>query len=169
VGIHDACKVAFKRGSVIVALAAALCANLPAQAPPNAGARGARGARGATPAAPANPTNSPDGRWVAAAVGGGPWTFEFKSDGSALTGSVRQNVSPDTPTAIADGRIDGTRIAFKITSPDGTRTITFQGRVNSGEISFVRQFDIKAGASRGSNDLYGALSSLQFVARLAAQ
>jgi len=150
-------------------LAAALCANLPAQAPPNAGARGTRGARGAEPAAPVNPTNSPDGRWVAAAVGGGPWTFEFKSDGAALTGSARQNVSPDTPTAIAEGRIDGTRITFKISSPDGERSITFLGRVNAGEISFVRQFDIKPGASRGGNDLYGALSSLQFVVRRAAQ
>jgi hypothetical protein len=36
----------------------------------------------------------------------------------------------------------------------------FLGRVNAGEISFVQQFDIKAGALRGGNDLYGALSSL---------
>src|SRR5262249_28973941 len=106
-------------------------------------------------------------RWTATNIGGGPWTFDFKAAGSALTGSVRQNASPEAPTAIAEGKIDGTRIAFKITSPDGARTITFMGRVSAGEISFVRQFDIKPGVSRGGNDLYGALSSLQFVARRA--
>ena len=140
-----------------------------AAAAPPAGARGARGARGAAPAAPVNPTNSPDGRWTATAAGAGPWTFEFKSDGATLMGSVRQNGPPEAPIAIADGKIDGTRITFKVTSPDGARTITFLGRVNAGEISFVRQFDIKPGASLGGNDLYGALSSMQFVAKLATQ
>ncbi len=168
-GIHDACKVLIKRVAAVVVLAGVLCAGLLAQEPAEPGARGARGARGAAPAAPINPTNSPDGRWTAAAAGGGPWTFEFKSDGATLSGSVRQTAPPQDPIAITEGRIDGTRIRFKITSPDGARTITFLGRVSAGEISFVRQFETKPGGSRGGNDLYGQLSSLQFVARRAAQ
>jgi len=158
-----------RRVSVVVATAAVLCANLAAQAPDNSGPRGNRGGRGTVAAAPVNPTNSPDGRWTATGVGGAPWTFEFTSDRTTLNGSVRQNVAPDAPTAIADGKIEGTRITFKITSADGARTITFLGRVHAGEISFVRTFDVKPGASRGGNDLYGALSSLQFVAKRAAQ
>jgi hypothetical protein len=134
-----------------------------------AGARGARGARGTATATPVNPTNSPDGRWTAAAVGGGPWTFDFKSEGARLTGTARQAGPPEATASVTDGRIDGTRITFKITSPDGARTITFLGRINAGEISFVRQFDLKPGASRWGNDLFGASSSLQFVAKRAAE
>jgi hypothetical protein len=143
--------------------------NAVAVSPTGAGLRGAPAPRGAARSVPVNPTNSPDGRWIAIAVGGGPWTFEFKSDGVVLNGSVRQSASPDGPIAIADGRIDGTRITFRVMSPDGARTITFVGRVNAGEISFVRQFGIERGASSGSNDLYGPLSALQFVAKRVAQ
>ena len=133
------------------------------------GTRGARGARGTASAGPVNPTNSPDGRWTAATAGAGPWTFEFKSEGNVLTGSVRQNGPPESPMMISAGKVDGTRITFNVTSPDGARTITFAGRVNGGEISFVRQFNVKAGGSRGGNDLYGMVSALQFVAKRAAQ
>ena len=153
-GIHDARQIVLKT-LFAATLTALLCAVLLAQA-----------RSGSTPV---NPTNSPDGRWTANTNGAGPWTFEFKSQGNTLTGTVRQNGPPEAPIAITDGKVDGTRISFKVKSPDGARTITFVGRVNAGEISFVRQFDISAGASRGGNDLYGTLSSMQFVARKAAE
>jgi hypothetical protein len=166
VGIHDARKIV-----VFAAIAALWCANLILAQEPAAGGRGARGARGARGNAssePVNPTNSPDGRWSFNAFGGGPWTFELKSTGAALNGTVKQAGPPEATVNITDGKVDGTRISFKITSPDGARTITFQGRVHAGEISFVRQFDFKPGVARGGNDLFGALSPLQFVARRAA-
>jgi hypothetical protein len=154
VGIHDARQIVLKT-LLAATLTTLLCAVHLAQA-----------RSGSTPV---NPTNSPDGRWTANTNGAGPWTFEFKSQGKTLTGTVHQNGPPEAPIAITDGKVDGTRISFKVKSPDGVRTITFVGRVNAGEISFVRQFDIPAGASRGGNDLYGTLSSMQFVARKAAE
>jgi hypothetical protein len=154
VGIHDA-RTVIQRTLFVAALTILLCAVLSAQA-----------RSGSTPV---NPTNSPDGRWTANTNGAGPWTFEFKSQGKTLTGTVRQNGPPEAPIAITDGKVDGTRISFKVKSPDGARTITFVGRVSAGEISFLRQFDIPPGASRGGNDLYGMSSSMQFVARKAAE
>jgi hypothetical protein len=106
-----------------------------------------------------------NGRWQATGVAGGPWIFEFKVDGANLTGTVRQTGNPTAPVNIAGGKVDGTTISFVALSPDAQRTITFRGRVNGNEISFVRQIAELPGGNRGGNDLFGASASLQFVAR----
>jgi hypothetical protein len=105
------------------------------------------------------------GRWQVTEVPNAPWVFEFAVDGTALTGTIQQSRGPGGAVSIAGGKIDGTTISFKILTPDAGRLITFRGRVNGNEISFVRQIDVLPGGSRGGNDLYGASAALQFVAR----
>jgi len=101
--------------------------------------------RSAAPAAPP-PTaaTGPVGRWQTTQVANGPWVFNLTPNGSALTGTIQQS-----------GRDS---------NPDGERIITFRGRINGREISFVRQIDVLAGGTRGGNDLYGGSAPLQFVA-----
>jgi hypothetical protein len=111
--------------------------------------------------------SGPAGRWQVTGVQKTPWTFEFKVDGTTLTGTVRQNGAPDSPVDIAEGKVDGTTIAFKVRTPDAERAITFRGRVYGNDISFVRQIEVLTGGTRGGNDLYGASSPLQFIAKRA--
>jgi hypothetical protein len=115
------------------------------------------------------PANSPAGKWQVTMVPNAPWVFEFTVDGTNLLGTIRQSGAANDPVTITDGKISGTTLSFKVKSPDGVRTITFTGRVNGNEISFVRQIAIPAAGSRGGNDLFGALAALQFVAQRARQ
>jgi len=77
---------------------------------------------------------------------------------------VQQTPAPSSAVSIAAGKINGTTISFKVLSPDGERVITFTGRVNVNEISFVRDITVLPGGSRGGVDLYGSGAPLQFVA-----
>jgi len=121
--------------------------------------------RSAAPAAPP-PTaaTGPVGRWQTTQVANGPWVFNLTPNGSALTGTIQQSGRDSNPVSIAAGKIDGTTISFKVLSPDGERIITFHGRINGREISFVRQIDVLAGGTPGGNDLFGGSAPLQFVA-----
>ena len=118
---------------------------------------------------PVAASNGLSGRWQVMEVPNAPWVFEFTATETALSGTIRQSGTQNSPVNIAAGKIDGTTISFKILSPDGERIITFRGRVNGREISLVRQIDVLSGGSRGGNDLYGASAALQFVARRTAQ
>ena len=113
------------------------------------------------------PTGGPAGRWQVTAVPNAPWLFEFTVDGSVLQGTIRQGGAQGSPVTITDGKIDGTTIVFKVKTPDGQRSISFNGRVNVNEISFVRTITILAGGTRGGNDLFGASAALQFIAQRA--
>lgn len=119
---------------------------------------------------PATPSG-PAGRWQVTAVPSAPWIFEFTvagtTDGTTLQGTIRQGGAQGTPVAITDGKINGTTITFKVKTPDGGRSITFNGRVNVNEISFVRTITVLAGGTRGGNDLFGASAALQFIAQRA--
>ena len=110
-------------------------------------------------------TTAPVGKWQVTAVPNTPWVFEFTAEGTALHGTIRQSGAQNTPVTITDGKISGTTFTFKVKSPDGERSITFNGRVNGNEISFVRQITILTGGSRGGNDLFGYGAALQFVAK----
>ncbi|HLQ77078.1 MAG TPA: hypothetical protein VK210_06970 [Terriglobia bacterium] len=112
-------------------------------------------------------TNSPAGKWQVTMVPNAPWVFEFTAQSNELSGTIRQSGAQNTPISITDGKISGTTFRFTVKSPDGQRTITFIGRVNGNEISFVRQITILAGGSGGGNDLFGTGAALQFVARRA--
>lgn len=124
----------------------------------------------APPAAPASPLPSgPSGRWEAAGLPSAPWTFEFTVNGTSLTGTAQQAAAPSGPVTIAGGTVSGTTITFKVLSPDAERTISFTGRINGNNISFVREITPLPGGGRGGTDLFGAGAPLQFVAtRIAA-
>jgi len=94
---------------------------------------------------------------------------DFTVNGSSLTGTVQQVAAPSSPTTIAGGKATETTISFKVLSPDAERMISFTGRVNGNNISFVRVITPLAGGGRGGIDLYGGGAPLQFVAtRVAA-
>jgi hypothetical protein len=102
--------------------------------------------------------------WRATDVPNGPWVLEFTLAGTAMIGTVRQNGAPAEPVTIAAGRANGLDRFFKILSPDGERVITFSGRIDGSEISFVRQIAALEGGTSGGNDLFGESAPLQFVA-----
>jgi len=67
-----------------------------------------------------------DGKWVGSLDtpnGPAPITFEFKADGSKLTGA---NLAPDgTPIMIKNGKIDGKNLTFSVDVDFGQGPITF--------------------------------------------
>ena len=77
------------------------------------------------------------GKWTAETQGRqGPvtQTFEFKVDGSKLTGTV--DAGRGGPTEITDGKVDGDKISFKVSRTMGDRTFTqiFEGTVSGDEL-----------------------------------
>ncbi|MEO8027677.1 MAG: hypothetical protein ABI823_14440 [Bryobacteraceae bacterium] len=76
------------------------------------------------------------GKWTAETQGRqGPMTqtFEFKVDGSKLTGTVA--AGPGS-TEIKDGKVDGDKITFTVTRTMGDRTFTqmYEGTVAGDEL-----------------------------------
>ena len=84
-----------------------------------------------------------DGKWSGAlATPNGDVTvaFEFKADGTALTGST---TGPDGSTlAIKNGKIDGTKITFVVTVAFGDMSfdIAYTGLVSPAEIKMSADF-----------------------------
>lgn len=113
---------------------------------------------------PAPPTGPAD-TWQATLVPGAPWTFELAVSGETLTGTVQQNLPGSPPSTITSGTVEGTSITFRVTSPDGQRTITFRGEVRGNDLSFARDVAVNPGGTRGGNDIYGAGAPMQFIAR----
>ena len=64
-------------------------------------------------------------------------TYDFKQDGTKLTGSV-QGPTGD-PIPIQDGKVDGDKISFTVTyaGPQGEMKITNEGAVKTDEISLT--------------------------------
>lgn len=55
-----------------------------------------------------------DGKWVSAPMGkGGPQTFNLKSSGSTLTGTVEGGRGG--PIEITNGKVDGNNVSFEVT------------------------------------------------------
>lgn len=81
-----------------------------------------------------------DGKWtgtVATPMGDIPVAFEFKADGTALTGT---SSGPDgTPIAIKDGKVDGQTITFVMSIDAGGMPLdlNYKGAVTAAEIKFT--------------------------------
>jgi hypothetical protein len=81
-----------------------------------------------------------DGKWVGAMStpnGDIPVTFQFKTEGAALTGSTS---GPDGASiAIANGKADGNNISFTVTIDFGGMpfTLSYKGVVADGQIKFA--------------------------------
>ena len=84
-----------------------------------------------------------DGKWsgsLATPNGDVTIAFEFKADGTALTGST---TGPDgAPTAIKNGKIDGNKISFIVTVDFGGMMfdISYTGLVSPAEIKLTADF-----------------------------
>ena len=118
----------------------------------------------------------PSGVWIATDVGFAPWTLTLVANGTALTGTVSQGAadpasgymtSLTAPVEISDGTINGDTISFKVVAPGGSRTITFTGTIDGGEIAFTRSVQVQPGGDPGRNGIYGASGAAQFTARRA--
>jgi len=75
------------------------------------------------------------GVWSAQA-GGRSWSAALRADGDALRGFVSSCASFPQDIPVADGRIEGDTVRFTCSSPDGSSTIAFVGRIAGETISF---------------------------------
>ena len=89
-----------------------------------------------------------------------PVTFELSIDGASVTGTLRPQDLP-----IFDGSVEGSRLRFRVRSPDGLRTITFSGVLEGDEISFTRDIEVPDGAPPGGRWIFGVDGAKTFVAR----
>lgn len=87
------------------------------------------------------------GKWTSEQAGrnGGAarvTTYEFKVDGTTLTGTVTAAMGrggEPTPTDISNGKIDGDNISFEVTRTMGQNTMTskYSGTVSGDEIKMT--------------------------------
>src|SRR5580704_11601537 len=112
------------------------------------------------------------GTWKAEDVAFAPWTFTLKANGAKVTGTVSQGgssgettTSLTEATAIYDGAIEGSHVAFKCDSPDGGRTIAFSGVMAGDIITFTREVKVQPGGYPGMNGVYGASGASNFTAK----
>jgi hypothetical protein len=80
------------------------------------------------------------GKWTASfdtQIGVQTYTYEFKIDGTKLTGTATSSLGP---CAISEGKVDGNQIEFveTLTYQDQPIRIVYKGTVNGDEIKFVR-------------------------------
>jgi hypothetical protein len=121
-----------------------------------------------TSAVTPSPRTGAAGRWQVTGVPNAPWIFEFRVNGTSLTGTIQQSGVAGNPVGIAGGKVEDTTISFKVLSPDAERTVTFRGRVVADQISFTREIIVLDGGGRGSDDLFGGSGPLEFVANRVA-
>lgn len=80
------------------------------------------------------------GKWTATVTtprGEQQLTFNFKADGSTLTGTV---TTPRGDSDISDGKVDGDNISFnqKVSFNGNDLTISYTGKVDGDSIKFTR-------------------------------
>jgi len=78
--------------------------------------------------------------------------FDLTIDGATLAGTITPSAPanlPATAVAIFDGRVEGGRMHFKAISPDGERTITFNGTLSADELEFTREVSIPPDGRHG--------------------
>jgi hypothetical protein len=94
-----------------------------------------------------------------------PFSIVIEVNGAAVGGMV---VVGANKFPIAEGTVDGNRVAFKAMSPDGARTVTFTGTQEGDEIRFTRNVEMREGAPGGGAGLMGANGPPEFRARRAS-
>jgi major membrane immunogen (membrane-anchored lipoprotein) len=81
------------------------------------------------------------GKWTASfetQIGVQNYTYEFKVDGTKLTGSVKSNLGAGT---ITDGEVKGDEVSFveHLKVEDQEIRITYKGKISGDEIKFTRE------------------------------
>jgi hypothetical protein len=87
------------------------------------------------------------GKWTAAMQGRGGGgegmtiTYNFKQDGTKLTGTVETPMGDPMP--ISDGKVEGDKISFTISFDrgDGPMKITNEGTISGDEIKLTTKFE----------------------------
>jgi hypothetical protein len=88
------------------------------------------------------------GKWTATMAGRGGGgegftiTYNFKQDGTKLTGTVEGPMGD--PMQIADGKVDGDKLSFTISfegGPNGAMKITNEGTISGDEIKLTTKFE----------------------------
>jgi arylsulfatase A-like enzyme len=92
-------------------------------------------------------------------------SFEFKTDGTSVTGVIRRLPGTAPPLPIFDGKIDRRTMTFKVKSPDGQRTIKFEGTLTGEEIVFFRRVEEQESSARPSTGFFGSTSRQTFTAK----
>lgn len=69
---------------------------------------------------------------------------------------------------ISDGSVNGDRVVFRVSSPDGARTVTFTGNRQGDQIRFTRDVQLREGAPPGGAGLMGLNGPPEFRARRAS-
>jgi pimeloyl-ACP methyl ester carboxylesterase len=105
------------------------------------------------------------GRWEAP-FPGAPREFDFDLTvrGGSVSGAIKAGAM-DLP--IFDGVVDAQTLTFKVMSPDGSRTITFRGKLDGDQISFARDVVVRPGGGQGGAGLWGTAGAMTFTARRA--
>ena len=102
------------------------------------------------------------GRWEASFAVPTEYTFDLKAEGTQIAGVIH---ATGQTTPIHDGRVDGTAIRFKVTSPSGERIIIFAGALDGDRIVFTRDVEVRPGGAPGGTGLFGASAGRTFTAR----
>lgn len=110
-------------------------------------------------------------RYQATGMPNSPWTFDLDMGTTSLTGFVAMNTGMAPRREIYDGKVEGNTISFKVTSPDGFRTISFIGELNGNEIAFTRSVQFRNGGNAdntpGGSNVFGVGGAMRFPARRA--
>jgi hypothetical protein len=104
------------------------------------------------------------GRWSIHFPGARGATIDARTDGHTVIGTVA--TGPNV-TDIYEGRIEGNVVSFKVTSPDGDRSVTFTGILDGDEIAFTRSVEVRPGGAPGGVGIFGLSAVREFTAKRA--
>jgi pimeloyl-ACP methyl ester carboxylesterase len=93
-----------------------------------------------------------------------PFSISLRISGGKVAGSITAGAGA-LNVPILEGTADGRVLTFKVSSPQGGRTITFTGTFEGDAISFVRDVVVPPGADAGGNALWGVSGPRTFTAR----
>ena len=110
------------------------------------------------------------GTWRVEAGSQSGWEVFLKADGQRLTGLVNYCATALPQRAdVFEGSIEGSAIAFKCTSPDRARTITFTGTIYGDEITLTWKRRVEDGTRDNAavDTRFGLSAQTQFTAKRA--
>jgi alcohol dehydrogenase (cytochrome c) len=106
---------------------------------------------------------NPVGTWRVESPGAAAWTAVLRTDGPRLIGVVSSCSSQPGPIEIAEGRLEGDRVTFQCTSPNGARTLTFAGTVRGDDLAL--QWERSGSGGAPDEALFGVGAPRAFVAK----
>jgi dienelactone hydrolase len=94
------------------------------------------------------------GVWKTDAVGGQGVSVDLNTEGTKVMGAI--TLRGQSPAEIHEAKIDEDTLIFKARSPDGSRTVTFSGKLSGDQITFTHEVEAAPGAaSSGRLGIFG--------------